>query len=281
MRHETGDFVAGDGMLLHRQRWRPDGQSRAVVAIVHGYGEHSGRYSSYIQHLVPRGYALYGFDLRGHGRSPGQRGHIMSWDEYRGDVGMFLQFVEEQEPDTPLVLLGHSMGGLIALDFALRHPDGLAGVIASAPALAQTAVSPLLMLVGRLLSRIHPSFSMESRLNGSSLSRDPDAVVLFENDPLIHTRGSARLAVEMSRTMDWTNAHAGLWRLPLLMLHGTHDRIVPYSASRAFFEQIPTQDKEFVTYKGGYHEPHHDIEVGRVMGDVERWLDRQTASWAQ
>jgi alpha-beta hydrolase superfamily lysophospholipase len=274
VKHETGVLNATGGLALHYQSWHPDGPSRATIAIVHGYGEHGGRYGTYIDHLVPRGYTVYAFDLRGHGRSPGPRGHITSWDDFRSDVRSFLCFVRKREPDRPLFLLGHSMGGLIVLDFALHHPEGLAGIIASAPALDETAISPALMLLARVLSRLYPSFSIESRLNGAALSRDPEALAAYRSDPLIHARGSARLAVEMSRTMAWTREHARDWRLPLLILHGTDDRIVPFDASRAFFDRVPVDDKEFVAYAGGYHEPHHDIDAVRVMMDVERWLDR-------
>ncbi len=276
MKHETGKFGGSGGARLFWQHWQPQEPSCAVLAIIHGYGEHSGRYGAYVEHLVPHGYALYGFDLRGHGQSPGQRGHVMSWDEFRADVLCFVQLVREREPGKPLILLGHSMGGLIVLNFALHHPEGLSGVIASAPALSQTAVSPALMFLAKVLSCVLPSFSMESRLDGTAISRDPETVATYREDPLLHGRGSARLATEMSRTMAWTNAHAGDWGLPLLVLHGTHDRIVPYTVSRIFFEAVPVQDKEFVGYEGGYHEPHNDIDKDRVMQDVADWLDRHT-----
>lgn len=275
MEYETGEFDVAGWFPLHWQSWHPDGQSRAVIAIVHGYGEHGGRYARYVDHLVPHGYAMYTFDLRGHGRSPGPRGHVGSWDEFRSDVRAFLDFVRQREPDIPIFLLGHSMGGLLVLDIALRHSEGLAGVIASAPALAQTAVSPMLMMLARVLSRLYPSFSIEARRNGAALTRDPEAIAAHESDPLIHTRGSARMAVEMSRAMAWTREHASNWRLPLLVLHGTEDRVVPFAASRAFFDRVPVGNKEFLTYEGGYHEPHHDIEADRVVEDVERWLDCQ------
>ncbi len=268
-----GTFVGVGGVRLYFRGWRPDMSPETVIAIVHGFGEHSGRYVNIIHHFVPRGYAVYAFDLRGHGRSPGPRGHINSWQEFRGDVVAFLQTVREYEDATPIFLYGHSMGGLIVLDYALHHPEGLRGVIASGPVLAQPGVSPILLFLSRVLSRVWPTFSMNTRLDATALSRDPDVVAAYQADPLVHSTASARLGTELTRTVELVMSHADAWRVPLLILHGSEDRLAPPEGSRAFFEAVKYADKAYVEYPGGYHEPHNDLQREQVLADIERWIE--------
>jgi alpha-beta hydrolase superfamily lysophospholipase len=156
MQHEEGTFTGTGDLSLVWQAWLPDEPPRAVLVIVHGFGEHCGRYRHLVDYLVPRGFAIYGFDLRGHGRSEGQRGAINSWDEFREDVARFLHLVREAQPDSPLFLMGHSMGGLIVSNYAVNDQSGLTGVILSSPQLAQPHVAPLLHAASRVLSKIRP-----------------------------------------------------------------------------------------------------------------------------
>ncbi|MGQ9709616.1 MAG: lysophospholipase [Anaerolineae bacterium] len=274
MEHSEGTFSGYGGLPLYYQCWRPEGGPRAVLVIVHGFGEHSGRYMNVVNHLVPKGYAVYALDHRGHGCSPGPRGHINSWEEFREDVRAFIRKVAETEPGLPVFLMGHSMGGLIVLEYALHYPEGLKGVIASGPALAQVGISPALMVIARALSRIWPRFAMNTGLDATSISRDPEVVSAYQADPLVHSVGTARLGTEMTRAMLWTHEHAREWQLPLLILHGGADRLVPPEGSRRFFENVPIADKERIEYEGGYHEPHNDIHRAQVLTDLERWLER-------
>ncbi|MGQ9629309.1 MAG: lysophospholipase [bacterium] len=275
MEHSEGTFRGAGGLDLYYQFWRPEGgECRAVLAIVHGFGEHSGRYTSVVNYLAPRGFAIYGFDNRGHGRSPGQRGYINSWSEYREDVRAFLRMVREQEPGQPLFLMGHSIGGLIALECALHHPEGLRGVIASGPTLGRVGISPFLLILSRILSWVWPRFTMDTKLDSSAISRDPAVVKAYREDPLVHGKGTARLGTEMTAAVDWTQAHAADLQVPLLILHGEADRLAPPEASLAFFEKVTFPDKERYEYKGGYHEPHNDINREQVLADLLQWLER-------
>lgn len=274
MQHTEGSFRGVDGLELYCQAWRPEAAPRAVLAVTHGFGEHSGRYKNVVDHFVPRGYAVYGFDLRGHGRSPGKRGFIRSWSDYRGDTAAFLKMVAEKEPHRPLFLYGHSLGGLIVLDYVLHTPEGLKGVIASGPSLGAPGISPFLLAVSRILSVILPSFAMDTKLDATTISRDPLVVKAYKEDPLVHSMGTARLGGEMNATVLWTQAHAQDIRLPLLIVQGAEDRLAPAPDSRRFFDHVTYADKERIEYPGGFHEPHNDIEHPKVMADIERWVER-------
>jgi alpha-beta hydrolase superfamily lysophospholipase len=227
-----------------------------------------------VNHLVPLGFAVYGFDHRGHGRSPGKRGHIMGWNEFREDVKQFVDKIHQEGADKPLFLYGHSMGGLIVLDYVLHYPEGLSGVIASGPILAQPGVSPFLLMLSRILSKIWPSFSIDTKLDADAISRDPEVIKAYEADPLVHSMASARFGTELTATMEWTHDHAFELKIPLLILHGEADKLVPPAGSRKFFENVNLNDKELQTYPGGYHEPHNDIEHQTVLNDLERWLQK-------
>ena len=276
IRHHEGAFESSSALSLYYQAWLPKAPLRAVTCIVHGLGGHSGMFSNVVGHLTPQGYGIYGLDLRGHGRSPGQRGYINNWRDFRSDVQSFLHLIAERHPGLPIFIWGHSLGGLVVLDVVLRCPSeaaSLSGIIITAPALGPVGVSPIRMAIGRLLSRLWPRFSLDNGLTTIPGSRDPVVVQQLLNDPLSHHRGTARLATEFSKTARWVRSHASDVNLPILILHGGADRITCPQGSRTFFEQIQFPDKERKEYKGGYHEIHADINYCDVLADAGHWLD--------
>ncbi|WP_299428426.1 alpha/beta hydrolase [uncultured Meiothermus sp.] len=274
MQGQEGIFLSSDGLALFYRRWRP-AASRAVLLLIHGFGEHSGRYASLVNHLVPQGYTLYALDLRGHGRSPGQRGHIRSWREYRNDLALFRHFVETQEPRLPPFLYGHSMGGLIVLDYLVQQPPGLRGAVVSGALLEPgESARPLLVAVARLLSRYWPSFSLRLGLDTKALSRDGAVVQAYVADPLVHGKASARWGTEVLQTIQSVKALAKNIRTPLLILHGEADAINRVEGARWLFKEMPFTDKELRVYPGGFHEPHNDLDKAQVLQDVEEWLER-------
>jgi len=273
MQNSEGKFTGAKSMELYYQKWKPHGETRAVIALIHGFGEHCGRYPNVVKHFVPRGYAVYGFDHRGHGKSPGKRGHINEWSEFRDDVRAFVQLIEKQEPHKPIFMLGHSLGGLIALEYVLRHPEGLQGIIASGPLLLQPGLSPVVIATAKVLSRVAPSVSIKTGLDASSISRDPAVVQAYQDDPLVHGFGTPRLSTEITATQNWTNAHAADLKLPLLLIVGSEDKLVPPEAGRKFFDAVTFADKQKLDYQGAYHETHNDIIAPQVMADMERWLE--------
>ncbi len=273
MEHTESRFRGAGGLELYAQSWRPDGAPRAALAIAHGHGEHSGRYANLFEYFPPRGFALHAYDLRGHGRSEGQRGYIREWGDYREDTQAFLTQVKQQEPGIPLFLYGHSLGGLIALDYGLHVTDGIRGVIASAPVLGPPRIPPVLLQLSRALSRIWPTLSMNSQLDVTSLSRDPEVVRAYVADPMVHSKGTPRLGSELMRVSQWVQDHAAEWKLPLLIVLGGEDRLVLPADSQRFFEHAAGGDKKRIAYPGGFHEPHNDLEKAEVFADIERWIE--------
>jgi alpha-beta hydrolase superfamily lysophospholipase len=274
MKHSAGSFRGAAESELYYQCWRPGEHTRAAIAVVPGLGDHSGRYTNVCSYFVPRSYAIYAFDTRGNGRSPGQRGYVSEWSEFREDLGFFLAFIREREHRAPLFLLGESLGAVIALEYCLRRPEGLSGVICAAPPLGEVGISPFLWMLAHLLNRVWPRFSLNTGLDNSNLSRDPERGKDFKRDPLTHNRGTARLAIELRRAVEWIHAHAADLKLPLLILHGTADRIASSQGSRAFIRKVSFPDSELREYEGGYHEPYADINKDEVLAYTEQWLER-------
>ena len=280
-----GTFRGVGGLELLARRWAPIGEPRAAVAIVHGFGEHSGRYADVVEPLTRAGFAVHGFDLRGHGRSEGARGHIDAWSDYRDDIGLDLDHVRSQEAiGTPVFAYAHSLGGAITLEYGLRRQeglhrqDGLVGVVTSAPSLRPKGVrSPVLEGLAAAMSRVWPTFSLDVPLESAAISRSPERLEARRVDPLMHKRLTARATVETLNALAWTEAHAGEWRLPLLIFHGTADRLIDPSGSVAFAEAAlagGATDVELHLYEGVYHEAHNDLDAASVEADVVAWLDR-------
>lgn len=279
MLHQEGTFFGHDRLELYYQCWLPHDNPIASLVIVHGLGEHSGRYLNLVNELVAHGYAVYAFDNRGHGRSPGQRGFVRRFAQFRGDLESFVQQMDKPEQlIRPLFLMGHSLGGLIAADSVLDGLAGFRGVVLSAPALDSGAISRWLMIASKILSRIWPSLSVKTGLDVSRLSRDPAALAKRKQDPLIHGLGTPRLATESSRAMERCARNVHQLQTPILILHGTADRITSPQRSREWFQQLTVSDKAYIAYEGGFHESHNDVHKDQVVTDVRKWLDAHLAT---
>jgi alpha-beta hydrolase superfamily lysophospholipase len=279
MYHSEGIFKGTKGLSLYYQSWHPpEPNPNALVAIVHGLGGHSRWFAGVAQFLTERHYAVYSFDLRGHGRSSGRRGHINSWSEFHEDLAAFVKLITSQNPKVPYFLLGHSMGAVIVLDYVLRSSrearDGLQGIILTAPALGKVAVAPRKLAIARFLSRRWPHFSLNAGFDAAASSRDPAVLAAYTQDPLRHQRGSARLAMEFFRTVAWVQAHAAQLPVPLLMLHGDADQIAFPEGGEQFFQQVALADKSRREYAGAYHDLHLDINRLEVLADLEAWLQQ-------
>ncbi len=278
MRHTEGNFSSIDRTRLYFQSWYPEQAYKATLAIVHGAGEHCGRYANVVNYFVDRDYALYGFDLRGHGRSGGRKSHVSGWQQYRDDLRCFLQLVRQQNPDKPLFLYGHSMGAQIALDYLAFNGESLAGckpisaLIASSPALAQPDVSPWLLRLGKLLAVFWPLVTLQNGIDVQGISRDPQVVRAYREDPLVSSKISARFGVEFMDCIERVQLNASKIGIPLFMFHGEADRIIPVAGTRQFFDRISSTEKKLKIYPDGFHEPHNDLQKREVFEDVEKWL---------
>jgi alpha-beta hydrolase superfamily lysophospholipase len=267
-----GSFAGWGGLRLFRRVWRPAGPARGVVINLHGLGDHSGLYPALVDRLTGCGLAVHAPDLRGNGRSPGQRAYIASWVELREDLHALVGVVRREESGLPIFLLGNSLGGLIVLDYALHYPEGLRGVIAAAPPLGRLGVPAPLLALGRVVSRLWPRFSVRTGMDLSGLARDPAIRETLLADPLFHRYGTARLSTETVKTIAEVQAAAPRFPLPVLILHGSSDRMVLPDGSRAFIARVGHADRELREYPEGYHALFADLDRERVLDDLERWI---------
>lgn len=273
IRQNKGKLTASRGTRLYWQSWISTDQPRCALILVHGFGEHGGRYPYLVEHLCAANIAVFSFDLRGHGKSDGRRGHINSMEDYRGDIAAFTAKIESQYPGLPKFIYGHSMGSLLVLDFVLRHPEGLAGTIISGAGLepAGVATAPVVFLA-RLLSVIWPVFPIKLPVDASALMRDEYEIEAYENDPLVHNVSSARMANELLNAIDWIKDNPQALQIPILMVHGEADRVNLPSGSRDFISGVVFPDKELRLYPNGYHEMHNDFNRETVFTDITGWL---------
>jgi alpha-beta hydrolase superfamily lysophospholipase len=272
--HREGTFAGAGGLALYYQAWLPpDNHPRAVLVNLHGLGDHSGLYPTLANYFPARGIALYAYDMRGNGRSPGQRAYLGGWHEYRDDLHAFLARVREWEGSLPVFVLGNSLGALVVLEHALHYPAGVEGVIAAAPPLGAVGVPPLLMALGRAMSRIWPRFSLEVGMDLTGLARDPAVIEAVVADPFFHRRGTARLSTEVTSAIARVQAGAPEFPVPLLILHGSDDRMVPPEGSRRFFARLRQADREYREYPGAYHGLLADLDHKEVLEDVGRWIE--------
>lgn len=274
----TGSLLAADGLTLFTQRWTPDASPRAAVVLVHGYAEHSGRYAHVAAHLNEHGIAVYTYDQRGFGRSEGRRAYVESFDYLLDDLDRVLAHTRGRlDADVPLFLMGHSMGGAVCALYVIEYRPDLAGLILSSPAVeVNPDLAPLLRKVARLLGWIAPTLPTVRTPDGA-ISRDPAVVEQAANDPLnYHGRVLARTGAEMLRASQRIQNAMHTIRLPLLIFHGTADRLTDPSASTRFYRAAPSSDKTLNRYEGLYHETLNEPEREKVLNDLVGWIETRT-----
>ena len=280
MQHATGTLRAPDGLTLFTRRWWPDRPPRAVVLLVHGIGEHSGRHAYMAAHLLLHDVAVLSYDQRGHGQSEGLRTHVDAFDAYLGDLDRALAWARAEAGDLPLFLMGHSLGGLVVAKYVVeRRPEDLAGVILSSPALQIPAdLSPLLQRISGVASRLAPRLRTV-RLDLGHLSRDPAVARAYREDPLTDKKGvRARLGHEILEATRHVRRHPEAFTAPLLLFHGTADRITDPDGSRWLYAEAPSADKTLKLYEGLYHETMNEPERDRVLDDLTGWIEAHASS---
>jgi alpha-beta hydrolase superfamily lysophospholipase len=262
------------GQPIFAQKWAPDGVVRGAVSLVHGLGEHTGRYQHVAARFTQAGYAVVGFDLPGHGRTPGPRGHA-SFDEICKEIDCLLSATAQQYPGMPHYLYGHSMGGVLSLYYILRRRPALTGAIVTSPGLATGMPVPgWKITLARVMSRLSPSFSLSNGLDRDNLSRDPAVIAAYASDPLVHDKISARLGLDMLTLGDGIIAQAKDFPIPLLLMQGAQDHIVSLPATRAFASGVPAEKITFKVWDGLCHETHNEPEQDQVIQTMLTWLDQ-------
>ncbi len=279
VRH-TSDQIMGAGERLHLQAWLPAGpdperapEPTAVIALVHGYGDHGGRHTWFGEDMGARGYAVYAYDLRGHGLSSGTRGQIGRFDDYLDDTALFVEEVHRREPGRPVVLLGHSLGGLICTRFAEERPCDVRALVLSSPFFALAVQpEPVKLLGAKVLSAVWPGRDIGNTVRAEDLSHDRAVVEAYVTDPLVHHVATARWAAQTLSAQDAAMAAAPRVVLPLLVVYGKDDQVADPAFTEAFFATAGSADKKLVHYDGLYHELFNEVGREQVFADVAAWL---------
>ncbi len=278
MPYTESHLTAPDNIILRTQRWRPESEIKAAVVLTHGHGEHSGRYVHVGQALNAAGYALYAYDVRGHGKSGGPRGHTPRYDALLDDLQLVWDLAKNENPGKKLFLYGHSMGGQITLNFALRRRPEAFGVLVSAPWLILTYSPPAWKVsLAKVLSNLLPTFTQKTGLDVAlKMAHDEAHLNSLPDLNLAHTFMSARMGFDVLAAAADALAHAADFKYPLLILHGDADGAMNPAGSKQFYEQATSTDKTLKLYPGMFHEVHNETERAMVIRDVIEWLDKHS-----
>jgi acylglycerol lipase len=264
-------FAGCDGVGLFARSWHAPGVPRGIVVVVHGFKSHSGFYDWPAQQLVARGFTVYAHDLRGHGRSQGDRYHVDCFDDYIGDLEVFVARARARERAVPLFMLGHSAGGLVACLYALEHQREMAGLISEDCSFELPPPDVALLLlkgVSHLAAHAHLL-----NLKDEYFSRDTELVWRMKRDPLVvHTAGTAQLLGELIRADRVLKRNFSRFYLPLLILHGTEDHVAKLEGSRQFYDETGSIDRTLKLYEGHYHDLLNDLGKEYVVHDIAEWI---------
>ncbi|MBS7248585.1 MAG: alpha/beta hydrolase [Candidatus Jordarchaeales archaeon] len=270
--HEEGEFKGKGGLKLYYQSWKPE-QVRAVMVLAHGLAEYSGRYKHVAEHFASEGIAFYALDHRGHGLSEGDRGYVDRFDDYVEDLDTFIGIVKKKETGKKFVLLGHSMGGTIALMYALKSPNKIDYLILSSPALrlaSEIDAGTLKML--EELAKTNPKQEIPSQIDPYTLSHDKKVCEAYANDPLIFKTITVRFVVEFVRAMNMILENADKLEVPTLLLVAGEDKLVNPKGSMELAEKAKKGKITMKVYNGMYHEILNEIEKKKVLEDIDQWL---------
>jgi acylglycerol lipase len=279
-KHGEGRVDSKDGTRLYWQRWMPE-EPKAIVLIVHGLFDHSGRFAHVAEWLCGRGYGCYGLDYRCHGRSPGLRVHVDRYDEFLEDVDAMRALIGTEHAELPRLLLGHSNGGLLTILSVLGSPDGLVGAVVTSPFLGvhpESRPPAILVKLLPLLVKLVPKLRVEGGVDPKHISRDRAVVDAYVADPLVTSKVSTRVGVEVMAAQERAHAEAGRLRLPMLLMFGGDDHVVDIELTRRWARAAPKEHLEVVEWDGLYHEILNEPEKDQVLERIGRWLDERLAA---
>jgi alpha-beta hydrolase superfamily lysophospholipase len=271
--HKEGNLPAAAGLSLYWQAWLPRGEPRGVVALAHGGLEHGGRYAHVAARFADVGLATYAIDFRGHGRSAGRRGQIGRMSLLVDDLGRSLSLCGQQHPNTPIFVVAHSLGAMVALDYVTSHDScDLAGLVVSGTGIDVSAIPKSQAIIAKALSAVAPNLGLV-RLDSGLVSRDPAVAQGYDRDPLVfHGRAPVRTAAELVASAARVTLRLESVRLPLLVLHGEADAVASPDGARMVCERARSADKTLTIYPGLYHEIFNEPEKDVVLSDVVTWL---------
>jgi acylglycerol lipase len=274
MKHQEGFFKGVRDTDIYYQYWLPESEPKAILLVVHGLAEHSGRYMNVVNHLVPSGYAVYGLDHIGHGKSDGERVYVERFQDYTTTLKKYFDMIRKWQPEKAIFLIGHSMGGLISAEYLLEHQGELSGAVLSGPGIkVPDNISQATIFVGKLLSIIMPKAGL-IQLDAEGVSRDPKVVDAYINDPLVYTgKTTARLCAELLKTTQRVTDQATKIRLPIMIIQGSGDKLVDPSGAQLLYDLVGSGDKMIKIYDGFYHEVFNEPEHEQVLNDVNKWLE--------
>jgi alpha-beta hydrolase superfamily lysophospholipase len=270
----TTTIAAKDGLNLFVRSWIPP-QYRGVIALVHGFGEHSGRYQHVADFFNTNGFAVVAMDNRGHGKSEGQRGHAPSFESYYDDVESFIDFTKKTtNKGVPLFIYGHSLGGNLVLNTLLRrNTEGVRGAITTGPLIALAfKPSAFLLFLGKLLRRIFPTLSQPGGVKPEHISRDKAVVDAYVKDPLVHGKVTTAAGIDLLEAGEFLNTYEGKMPVPTLIMHGSEDFLTSQPASEAFAKRV-SGDMTYRKWNGLYHEIHNEPEKEQVFAEMLAWLN--------
>ena len=267
-------FKGVGGLNIFFRSWRPSESPRAVVTIIPGFNSHSGYYEWVATQLTADGIAVYAIDLRGRGKSDGERFYVQNFEDYVTDVASFVSMVKEKEKGLPVFMLGHSAGGVVACNYALDHQPELVGLICESFAY-QVPAPDFALAVLKGLSHIAPHAHV-LKLHNEDFSRDTAVVDFMNSDPLIaHETQPTQTVAAMVRADERLKKEFPKITLPLLILHGTKDKATKPGGSRYFFETAGSNDKTLKLYEGSFHDPLNDLDKQLVIADIQSWINER------
>ncbi|MDA3952750.1 MAG: lysophospholipase [Bacteroidales bacterium] len=281
MNYKSTTYSSFDGMKLSGYIWEPKENPKAIINLVHGFGEYSERYDQWAMRFTDKGFLVHAIDYRGHGKSEGKRGHISNFEEFLNDIDVIVKGSKKLYPELPQYIYGHSLGGNIVTNYILKRNNDFKGAIISSPWYKLSFnPSAFMLFLARIMNKVYPKFTQKSKLELNALTHDKKVVDDYLEDPLVHEKISTRMFFEIYKSGDWILENAKKINLPVLIQHGNSDKITSYKASKEFAEKAKELNKE-VDYKewpGLYHELHNELQKEEIFDFILKWIEKSFES---
>jgi alpha-beta hydrolase superfamily lysophospholipase len=278
MNYQSTTYASYDGIKLSGYLWATENTPKALINLIHGFGEYSERYSHWAELFVKSGYAVHAIDYRGHGKSDGRRGYIHSFDDLLNDIDVLVRESEKMFPEIPQFIYGHSLGGNIVTNYIFKRDNNFKGAVISSP-WYRLAFDPsaITLFFAKTIKSIFPKFTQKANLDVKGISHDQEVINNYIKDPLVHEKISARMFFEVYKAGNWALEHPDLMNIPVLLQHGNADKITSYKASVELAEKAQKLNKDitFKEWEGMYHELHNELNYKEVFKFVVEWIENQ------